>query len=58
MKCALCGEQFTDDDLEDLMEMEETFHREGNYFICPDCYDDYRRMCLENQLIALMKSTS
>lgn len=58
MKCALCGEQFTDDDLEDLMEMEETFHREGNYFMCPDCYDDYRRMSLEDQLIALMESAS
>ena len=29
MKCALCGEQFTDDDLEELMEMGETFHQIG-----------------------------
>ena len=58
MKCALCGEQFTDEDFEEMMEMGEVFHRESNYFICPDCYDDYRRMSLEDQLIALMESTS
>ncbi len=58
MKCALCEEQFTDEDLEEMMEMGEVFHRESNYFICPDCYDDYRRMCLEDQLSTLMESTS
>lgn len=58
MKCALCEEQFTDEDLEEMMEMGEVFHRESNYFICPDCYDDYRRMSLEDQLNILMESAS
>ena len=58
MKCALCEEQFANDDLEEMKEMGKAFYHESNYFICPDCYDDYRRMCLEDQLSIVMESVS
>ncbi len=54
MKCLLCGEQYTRKDIRELQEMGEQFHRDRNSFICPDCYDRYSSLSLEEQFKLLL----
>lgn len=56
--CRFCGETFTQDELKDLRQMGERYHLSGGCFICPDCYDDFRRMPLEDQAKALLEEAS
>ncbi len=49
IKCAMCGDTFTEADLADFEEMGEAYHREKRFFLCPDCWDDYQRMTLEQR---------
>lgn len=42
--CFRCKEVYTEDDLEELREMGERYYKRYGYFMCPDCYDDYRRL--------------
>lgn len=48
--CVICGETFTETDLAELREMGEAYHREEGCFLCPDCWDGFRRMDLEDQV--------
>jgi len=50
MKCLMCGEEYTRQDIKELREMGEQFHHDRNCFICPDCYDYYSHLSLEEQL--------
>lgn len=51
--CALCGEEYSAEDVADLKDMGEAFSR--NPFICPDCYDRLQRMDPEDQIIELLR---
>lgn len=50
IECVMCGETFTEDDLTELREMGEAYHREEGCFLCPDCWDSFRRMDPEEQM--------
>lgn len=50
--CAWCRESYTSADLEELREMGEAYHLEDGCFLCPDCWDKYRRLPLETQASA------
>lgn len=48
--CRMCGESFTEDDLRELRGFNEPYWCDGEMFICPDCWDSFRRMDLEEQM--------
>lgn len=50
IECVMCGETFTEDDLAELREIGEAYHREDGCFLCPDCLDSLRRMDPTEQL--------
>lgn len=49
IECAMCGDTFTEADLAEFQEMGEEYHREKKCFLCPDCWDTFQRMPLEEQ---------
>lgn len=49
VKCVMCGDTFTEADLAELREIGEAYHREKGCFLCPDCWDSFQRMPLEEQ---------
>jgi hypothetical protein len=55
MKCLFCEDTYTDQDLVELKEMGEECWKTKTQFVCPDCYDDLRRLPLEEQLKALLQ---
>jgi len=57
MKCLFCEDTYTPQDLAELKEMGESYHLESKQFVCPDCYDDLRRLPLEEQLKALLQGS-
>lgn len=52
-KCVSCGQTYTNEELKELKEAGEPIGM--NPFLCPDCFDDFQKMNLEDQLIFLMK---
>lgn len=50
IECVMCGESFSEADLVDFREIGEAYHREEGCFLCPDCWDSFRRMDPEEQL--------
>ncbi len=54
MKCRICGEEFSRDDIRDLKDMHEEFFRKGQLFICPDCWDDLNHTDPEDQINFLL----
>lgn len=52
--CRLCGEAYTEADLEELDEMGERYYCNGDSFFCPDCWDDFQRLTLEQQAKILL----
>ena len=50
IECVMCGETFTEDDLAELREIGEAYYREEGCFLCPDCWDSFRRMDPEEQV--------
>ena len=53
--CKSCGDTFTADDLREFREMGEAYNREKGCFLCPDCWDSFQRLPLEDQMQLLMK---
>ena len=53
-KCFFCEDRFTNAELKELKEMGEKYARTKECFICPDCYDDFNRLPLEEQFRALL----
>ena len=53
LQCLFCCEAYTVADIAELREMGETFYREGELFICPDCFDDWSRLDAEERQKAL-----
>lgn len=53
--CFDCGERFTSEDLREFREWGEPYHKEKGCFLCPDCYDSFQRMTLEDQMDFLLK---
>ncbi len=49
VRCARCGDIFTTADLNELREMGEAYYIEKGCFLCPDCWDVFQRMSLEEQ---------
>ena len=49
IECVMCGETYTSDDLKELDDMGEHYHREEGCFLCPDCWDNFQRLPLEEQ---------
>lgn len=49
VRCARCGDIFTTADLNELREMGEAYYLEKGYFLCPDCWDMFQQMHLEEQ---------
>lgn len=47
--CRMCGDRFTEADLRELRGFNEPCWRDGEMFICPDCWDDFERMDLDDQ---------
>lgn len=50
-ECRFCGESYSNEELQELKEMGEEFCRKP--FICPDCWDGFQRLDLEDQEKAL-----
>ncbi|MBQ3478177.1 MAG: Lar family restriction alleviation protein [Clostridia bacterium] len=50
VECIMCGETLTEDDLTELRDMGEQYHHEKGCFLCPDCWDCFRRMDPEEQI--------
>ena len=50
VRCARCGDIFTTADLNELREMGETYYLEKGCFLCPDCWDNFKRMDPEDQV--------
>lgn len=50
LECSMCGEPFTADEIRELAEMGEAFQFCDGKFLCPDCFDTYSRLSLEDQL--------
>lgn len=50
--CSKCGEEYSADDLAELRDMGEAYSERP--FMCPDCYDTFRRRDLEDQLESLI----
>lgn len=50
-KCLFCEDVY---DLDELKEMGEKYWHTKTQFVCPDCYDNLRRLPLEEQLKALL----
>ena len=50
MTCMMCGEVYTEQERHELHEMREEFYQENDVFICPDCWDNVRRMDPEEQV--------
>ena len=50
IECTMCGDTFTESDLEEFQEMGEAYHREKECFMCPDCWDAFQRMPAEEQV--------
>ena len=44
-----CGQIYTDEELKELKEASEPIGM--NPFLCPDCFDDFQKMSLEDQMI-------
>lgn len=49
VRCARCGDIFTTADLNELREMGEAYYLGKGYFLCPDCWDMFQQMHLEEQ---------
>ena len=58
VRCARCGDIFTTADLNELREMGETYYLEKSCFLCPDCWDAFQRMSLEEQAQAAISYVS
>ena len=56
VRCARCGDIFTTADLDELREMGEAYYLEKSYFLCPDCWDTFQQMSLEEQARAAILS--
>lgn len=54
-KCLFCGDTYTNDEIRELKEMGEKMWKTEKEFVCPDCYDDLRRLPLEEQAKALLQ---
>ncbi len=54
IQCSMCGEQFTADEVKELAEMGEPIQFYDGVFLCPDCYDSYSRLSLEEQFEAAL----
>jgi DNA-directed RNA polymerase subunit RPC12/RpoP len=50
--CSKCGEEYSAGDLAELRDMGEAYN--DRPFMCPDCYDTFRRRDLEDQLGSLI----
>ena len=53
--CRMCGEDFTEGDLDDFRDLGEQYHWEKGCFLCPDCWDEFQRLTLEEQAAALLE---
>lgn len=49
VRCARCGDIFATAELNEFREMGETYYLEKGYFLCPDCWDMFQQMHLEEQ---------
>lgn len=58
VRCARCGDIFTTADLNELREMGEAYYLEKGCFLCPDCWDAFQRMSLEEQAQAAISYVS
>lgn len=58
VRCARCGDIFTTADLDELREMGEAYYLEKSYFLCPDCWDTFQQMHLEEQAQAAISYVS
>lgn len=49
IQCSMCGELYTADEVKEAAEIGEPFQFYDGKFLCPDCYDSYSRLSLEEQ---------
>lgn len=54
--CLLCGEHYTTNDIKELRDMGEKYYCEDGCFFCPDCWDKYQQMPVEQQIDILMNA--
>lgn len=57
-KCIFCEDRFTSAELKELKEMGEKYWLTKTQFICPDCWDDLRRLPLEDQHQAIIEGSA
>ena len=56
--CRKCGEEYTAEDLKELRDMGERYHKTRSSFLCPDCTYTFDCMDLEDQFDELMGGDS
>lgn len=54
--CCICGEDYDESDLLEFERSGEQYWQENGCFFCPDCWDDFNRMSLEDQAAALLEA--
>jgi len=54
--CRGCGSETDDEGIRELREWREKYwlDKKTGHYLCPDCYDDFRRKDLEGQLEELL----
>ena len=55
MNCLFCKAAYADDDIKEMREMGDEFSHDSHCFICPDCYDRFKRRDPGEQLEILMR---
>lgn len=55
VKCLFCEDTYTADEITELKEMGEKMWKTQKEFVCPDCYDNLKRLPLEEQAKALLQ---
>ena len=55
IKCRICGDTFTPEDIDGMGEFGDPFYYESGVLICPDCYDSFSCLTLEDQMDTLTK---
>ena len=56
--CRLCGDAFNESDLDEFRDLGEEYHYENGQFFCPDCWDAFSRMTLEEQAAELLDAAA
>ena len=52
--CVHCKEEFDSFDLREFKQMGEKYYKDKGTFVCPDCYDYFEMLDLEEQFKSVL----